>query len=776
MLPSRLFPFVLGLITLFTAVTAGPTSFETRNELYFKKSARVAQGTSATRKLVAQAALSPRTAGEPPMSGREPASQGEQDWVDNRWQQTEIGPFLASVVGLPAGPIAKGLTVRVPGELNGAVCYDTHSLTARAVWTGGFLQLDPSRFGLTVAPRPASPPFIELPTGPDWLEATSRFLGIRPLASGVVLEFEIDGARVSETPSLLRVAQGHQFVRSFEVSPHSRPLQLRVAAGPGWLASKPGLESENRFEWTRQGDSLVASATFGRLAPVESTPGQGVLILPADTEVRRFDLRLWRGPATQQIAYVDGDRANRIPISASIFHGPNPPRWLPSLTTSGQRSTDNNFLSVDTLTLPYDNPWKALLFGAGIDFTRDGTGYFCTIHGDVWQVRGINDSLRTLTWKRFATGLFQPLGLKVRDDQVFVLGRDRITRLVDENGDGEADFYESFHDGIDTSVGGHNYVTSLERDDAGYFYYVDPKGVHRVARDGRSQETLATGWRNPNGMGVSPDGTVVTVAPQQGNWTPSSAISEVKRGGYYGYPGSNVTATRPLGYDPHLCWIPHSVDNSSGGQVWVPRDSWGPLGGQMLHLLWGRCSMMLVLRDVSSGASQGAVLPLPVRFLSGPNRGSFHPTDGSLYVAGSTGWQTSSLKDGCLQRVRYTGRRVGLPVQWKVRSDGLDLTFSVPLDPKTAEDVGSFAVKRWNYRYTSAYGSKDWSVTRKDAEGRDEVDVLKTELLPDERTVRFRLRDHRPAMQVEIKYNLDGADGRPVKGSLWLTINDVPQS
>jgi hypothetical protein len=141
-------------------------------------------------------------------------------------------------------------------------------------------------------------------------------------------------------------------------------------------------------------------------------------------------------------------------------------RW-PTLTTRGQRGPDTDFLTVDTLTLPYDNPAKALLFASGIDFTPDGAGYVCTIHGDVWRVTGIDDSLRELKWQRYATGLFQPLGLKVRDGKVFVLGRDRITRLHDENGDGEADFYENFFDGIATSTGGHDYVTCLETDAAG---------------------------------------------------------------------------------------------------------------------------------------------------------------------------------------------------------------------------------------------------------------------------------------------------------------------
>lgn len=36
-------------------------------------------------------------------------------------------------------------------------------------------------------------------------------------------------------------------------------------------------------------------------------------------------------------------------------------------------------------------------------------------------------------------------------------------------------------------------------------------------------DVIATGLRNPNGMGLGP-GDVVTAAPQEGEWTPASAI------------------------------------------------------------------------------------------------------------------------------------------------------------------------------------------------------------------------------------------------------------
>ena len=496
-----------------------------------------------------------------------------------------------------------------------------------------------------------------------------------------------------------------------------------------------------------------------------------VNLLPSTREIQ-FEVQIWKGSADELQSWLQTALPARSSLSQTLQTRMG--RWPQELTTVGQRGIDTDFLSVDTLTLPYENPWKALFFGSGIDFTSDGTGYFCTIHGDVWRIRGIDSDLKTLRWKRFATGLFQPLGLKVRNDQLFVLGRDRITRLEDSNGDGEADFYESFCDLIESSVGGHDYVAALEVDDQGRFYYVDPRGIHRVGREGQTLETLASGWRNPNSLGVSPDGSILTVAPQQGTWTPSSQISEVRRGGYYGFPGPKISSTRPLGYDVPLCWIPHRVDNSSGSQVWLPQDGWGPLGGQMLHLLWGRCGLMLVLRDTTHGIPQGAVVPLPGKFLSGPQRATIRRQDHHLYVAGSTGWQTSALREGCLQRVRYTGRRIALPIGWRAETNGVRLDFSVPLDAGTTADVGSYAIRQWNYLYSEAYGSKDWSVGNPNQEGADTLTLKAARLLPDGKSVWLEIDHFQPAMQIEIKYSVSGTDGKPISGQLWGTVHPQP--
>jgi len=751
-----------------------------------------------------------RSAGEPPSSGQEPGSQGEKDWQDNRWQETDVGPFLASNLRLSDGSvIAKGLTVKVGNDGEGAVVYDTETLNLRAAWTGGFLKFDPTRFGLIGTIRPqGTEAFTSLPPK-DAAGQTLQFIGLHNGRQGPVLEYQANGVRLLEQPTLRSTPAGPVFVRTLWVGPHKDPLTL-LAAGhlAGTNLSSQSISEQHvqvsadanspqqtQVERTRylvrndegsirSGVGITGTPIKSSASGVSTKGGWELITLEARETPAVFSIFLWRGKTNEWSAFEEFMKTAQPGENPETLAPAGPTRW-PTLTTRGHRGPDTDFLAVDTLPLPYDNPSKALLFGSGVDFTPDGAGYLGTIHGDVWRVTGIDDSLQNLKWQRYATGLFQPLGLKVREGKVYVLGRDRITRLHDENGDGEADFYESFFDGIQTSTGGHDYVTCLEKDDAGNFYYVDPQGVHRVTADGRRQETLATGFRNPNGMGVSPDGRIITVAPQQGTWTPTSLIAEIKPGGYYGYGGPKPTSSRSLGYDAPLCWIPHSVDNSSGSQVWVPAGQWGSLGGQMLHLLWGRCGMMLTLRDTGGRAggldtarvpaAQGAVVPLPAKFLSGPNRGTFHPRDGSLYVAGSTGWQTSAVKDGSLQRVRFTGKRMALPLGFQVRPGGIEVSFSQTLDRATAEDPGSYGLREWNYRYAEAYGSKDWSVANPEREGRDDVAVKSAKLGADGRSVFLEIPGLKPVMQFELKYNVDAADGgKPLRGQLWLTVNKLP--
>ena len=324
-----------------------------------------------------------------------------------------------------------------------------------------------------------------------------------------------------------------------------------------------------------------------------------------------------------------------------------PAQWPQAIATRGSLGRAGSWpYVIDTIEPPFQNPWNALLFFSGLDFLPDGTALLCTVQGDVWHVSGLDEKLDRVRWRRYASGLHQALGLVVSDGTAYVLGRDQITRLHDRNGDGEADFYECFSNAYGTSTAGHDFICGLERDSAGRFYTASSKfGLLRVAADGRSLETLATGFRNPDGLGLASDGTI-TVPNSEGEWTPASMICEVRPGGHYGYGGPKDGRTP----DVPLVYLPRGLDNSSGGQVNVTGGRFGPLEGQLLHFSFGMGSHFLVLRENVGGQPQGAVVPLPGEFLSGVHRGRFSPTDGQLYVAGMTGWGSYTPADGCVQR------------------------------------------------------------------------------------------------------------------------------
>ena len=151
------------------------------------------------------------------------------------------------------------------------------------------------------------------------------------------------------------------------------------------------------------------------------------------TACAAFDDHVKHGVATDLAAITKGGPARyaqRIEIKGELV---NPP----CATTAPTSSTP----SPPPTTTP-GNPSSA---SAASTSSPTATPRSARSRGDVWVVSGIDDKLEHLKWRRFAAGLFQPLGLKIVNDQVYVLGRDQITRLVDLNGDGEADFYENFN-------------------------------------------------------------------------------------------------------------------------------------------------------------------------------------------------------------------------------------------------------------------------------------------------------------------------------------------
>jgi len=155
-----------------------------------------------------------------------------------------------------------------------------------------------------------------------------------------------------------------------------------------------------------------------------------------------------------------------------------PAQWLEVFTTKGSLGKESSWpYVVDTVEPPFRNPWNALLFFGDHDFLPDGSAMLCTMQGDVWHVEGLDETLGQVRWRRFASGLHQALGLVIADGQVHVLGRDQITRLHDLNHDGEADFYECVCNAHETSPGGHDFVSGLQRDASAVLHRLEQAGA-----------------------------------------------------------------------------------------------------------------------------------------------------------------------------------------------------------------------------------------------------------------------------------------------------------
>jgi type 1 glutamine amidotransferase len=517
------------------------------------------------------------------------------------------------------------------------------------------------------------------------------------------------------------------------------------------------------------GNRVVVKFRSGNATVLESMRSEGTSLIRSQKT----------GNSTAAVIPPGTGGNNAKPDDFEALTKPGPKRWGEPLVTKLVRGPEGGPFRTDTLTVPYDNRFKALFFCTSLDFLPDNRIAVTTCHGDVWLVT-VDEEKNECRWQRFATGLYHPFGIKQIDGKLVVLERGQLTRLHDHNSDGEADEYECLCNNWHTGAGEHSYDTGLETDPQGNFYFFKtgdtelPTGgtLLRVSKDGKKVELFSTGFRHPIGLGMSPEG-IVTGADQEGNWMPATRVDQYKPGGFYGDMRAHHRQIQPKIFDGPLCWLPREVDNSAGGQVWIPKSAtnWGELAGKPLHLSYGRCKAFVLLRqELADGRVQGGVCDLGMRFLSGVCRGRVAP-DGNLYVCGLTGWQTAAQQDGCLQRVVPSGKPFDAVVSHAVTKTGIRLTFARELDKASVENPANYKSAQWNYRWVGEYGSKRWKPSNPNAEGQDEVPIASAKLI-DGRTIELTFASGiRPVMQWQVGYNVKSADGKVITGSVYLTVH-----
>ena len=771
--------------------------------------------------------------------------------ADSKARQRDFGPVLESQLGTNFGDV---LTFKLRDDVT--LSYDLHHMRLAGAWQGGFLDL--SRTGHFEQrgegqPQPQGRPLrglqqwywafdgrfdyptnALLPRGP--LPPTRmKYHGHWVYNRQAVLSFAIEGRAVLELPDVETTNGAIVISHTLRIAPGTNPMRLCVGqptnprqkisglvppgqtipqtkSGPvaGRLVMAADLEGGASSGTPGQpyGDFVAAWALGSTEAMTWEVDDQQRLILniPADNQPRVLRILCSTETGTAGLqrlnkCLVDA-QAEPILDPETLTHG-GVRLWPMAIEVKGQLGQETGGYALDTIPVPFTNPYGAWLRTSALAFFPDGRAVVTTYGGDVWIVSGLDQSLERVTWSRFASGLYEPFGAQVINNQIYVTCRNGIVRLKDLNNDGEADYYETFYADTDVSTFFHSFNFDLQVDHRGHLYFVKagqytdyklPGAVLEILPDGSEAKVYCTGFRVPNGMGLLPDDRL-TVSDNQGNWMPASKINLVRRGGFYGYvqnlkgggafgdqwapDGGRINADRvkpPATFDQPIIWMPQEFDNSSSAQVWVDDPRFGPLSGRLLHTSFGKGWMYYLMLQEVGLVAQAAIVALPFQFDSGLMRTRVNPADGQVYATGLSGWQgPPGGKDGSLQRLRYTGKPVKLLDDVKVRPDGLALRFNFELDGTAALDQASYHLEQWNYLWSANYGSDQYSAQHPGQKGHDKLSISSIKLSQDKRHVFLNIPGLRPVNQVEIRLALKANDGTPFAELAYLTINAVPQ-
>lgn len=389
-----------------------------------------------------------------------------------------------------------------------------------------------------------------------------------------------------------------------------------------------------------------------------------------------------------------------------------------------------------------------------------------TRRGDVYVVE--NPTSNRPYFRKFATGLHEILGIAYRDGAFYVAQRGELTKLIDRNMDGKADVYETiyawplsghYHEysfGPKIAPDGSFFVTANVAFGNQEWWRAESRVPMRgwtmnITEDGK-MKPWAAGMRSPAGLNVI-DGQLY-YTENQGDWVGSGGVWKVNQGDFMGHPASLIWTNRTdspvklssaLFYSkmderrikdnngrpikpenrvnenfktlfdmkkefPELrlpaVWLPYGILGVSTSEpVKIPQGTFGPFEGQLLVGDQGMSIISRVFMEKVNGEEQGAAFLFKSGFRSGVLRMAWGQ-DGSLFVGETNrGWGSAGDANEGLERLVYSNK---VPFEMKaVRAmpDGFEIEFTSPVDLKSAQDIASYNVESFIYKYQPVYGS-----------------------------------------------------------------------
>ena len=389
---------------------------------------------------------------------------------------------------------------------------------------------------------------------------------------------------------------------------------------------------------------------------------------------------------------------------------------------------------VETVPLP-----RGAVSVLGICHKPDGTVAIATWEGEVWERK---DGI----WTKFAEDLMEPNGIlyDAKEDAYYVGQKPELTRLVDSNKDGICDRYETVSDQFGISGEYHEYHFGPVMDSLGRKYaslnlgargeFTVPDGkpfgkgggnmsynapwrgwVYRSDRKGHFQP-LASGFRSPCGIGISPEDEIF-ITDNQGDWVADCTLYHVREGNFYGHPASlparaDYTKEKVLSQTasdfeklrtPPAVWLVREViANSPGSPVWdTTQGKFGPFAGQMFlgdqrQSNYFRCGVEKV-----NGEYQGWCVDFLRGLESGPVKMSFDQ-QGRLWSAQvGRGWFSKGGKRTAIQYAQWDGKTIPFALHsTSLTKSGFSVNFTQRIGKKMTP-----VVKSWSYHYYSTYGS-----------------------------------------------------------------------
>jgi len=388
-------------------------------------------------------------------------------------------------------------------------------------------------------------------------------------------------------------------------------------------------------------------------------------------------------------------------------------------------------------------------------------------------------------FRRIAQGLSEPMGLAVADGRIFVTEKNDATELIDADGDGTFETYRCLSQDWPCTLDYHEYLFGAVVQDSHLYFGASVAMGYRgddnrqaplrgsmvkVHVDTGHTEIVAGGLRTPDGVGPGPQASIL-VTDNQGEWLPASKLVHVQPGAFYNFrsrapwhPFDRATATPPA------VWLPQGEIAASPSQPLVLPASWGPYAN---HVLFGDVTfggLQRVFLEEVDGALQGAAFPFSQGFRHLFHRLALTP-GGDLYagaIARGQDWNFIDRVSG-LTRIRYAGTPVFEPLAARLRSNGIEIEFTLPIAEGRGWNPEGYYVTQWGYQATQTYGGIKIRHRR--------AEVRSATVAPDRRRVFLELPGlvAGEVVHVRLPESLPAEGGQPLwAGELWYTANRIP--